>query len=122
MFTVPPGGTNGGALYTVAWPLLVWVREKAPQAPLSPQVTVQFTPELLESLVTVAVMPAVSFTPSEVGGVWLKVIAGEEELEEHETNPPAIKAKIGTISARDSRIPVKTSSLSGFLWGAAWDY
>jgi hypothetical protein len=121
MFTVPPGGTNGGALYTVACPLLVWVREKLPQAPLSPQVTVQFTPELLESLVTVAVMPAVSFTPSEVGGVWLKVIAGDEELE-HEINPPVSIAKISTISARDSRIPVKTSSLSGFLWGAAWDY
>jgi len=105
MVMVPPGGAAGGAVKTVAAPLAVWVGVKNPHAPARPHVTVQFTPPLLLSLLTVAVIPAVSFTPSVSGGVWLKLILRLEELEQ-EISPAAMKTASADISP-DPRILMK---------------
>jgi hypothetical protein len=71
-------GTAEGAVYTVAVPLGVDVGAKDPQAPAEPQVTVQVTPLLAESLVTTAVKDCVALVVKEAGAAGLNatVIAG----------------------------------------------
>ena len=54
MVTAPPAGTELGAVNTVGAPLAVCVAEKLPQDAAPPHVTVQSTPALAASLVTVA--------------------------------------------------------------------
>ncbi len=65
--TVFPVGTEPGAVKVVAVPLPVAVGLNVPHDEL-PHVTVQFTPALLLSLLTAAVILVVALTASEVGG------------------------------------------------------
>jgi hypothetical protein len=71
MVTVPSDGAGFGAVKTVAWPLIVWVRLSAPQFP-PPQVKVQFAPALLGSFVTLAMIMACAPTARIEGGPSLK--------------------------------------------------
>jgi hypothetical protein len=59
MVTELPAGTAMGDVKVVAMPLAVCVGEKVPHAPVVPQVTVQSTPALPGSLLTVAIKGAV---------------------------------------------------------------
>ena len=61
MVTVLPAGTATGAVKVVVEPLAVCVGEKEPQAGALPQVTVQSTPALAGSLLTVATKGALAF-------------------------------------------------------------
>lgn len=56
--TVLPVGTEAGAVNVVVTPLAVCAGEKVPHAPEVPQVTVQSTPALAVSLLTVAARDA----------------------------------------------------------------
>ena len=56
-----PVGTDVGAVKVVVAPLAVCVGENEPQAPELPQVTVQSTPPLAASLLTVATKAALAF-------------------------------------------------------------
>ena len=61
MVTVLPEGGALGAVYVVGAPLAVCAGEKVPQAPGLPHETVQSTPALEKSLLTVATRDAVWF-------------------------------------------------------------
>src|SRR5215471_16115439 len=63
MVTVLPEGGALGAVYVVGAPLAVCAGENVPQAPGLPQETVQSTPALEKSLLTVATRDAVRFAP-----------------------------------------------------------
>jgi hypothetical protein len=65
-------GTAEGAVKTVLAPLRVFAGLTAPQAPAVPQLTLQVTPALAGSLMTVAVKVAVPLSTTEVAD-WLSV-------------------------------------------------
>ena len=67
MVTVFPLGTAAGAVYVVAVPLAVCVAAIEPQED-PPQVTVQVTPALAESLATTAVILVTALTVSGLAG------------------------------------------------------
>jgi hypothetical protein len=64
--TLLPVGAIRGAVYVADVDVTLLNAPQAP-APLLPQVTDQVTPAFLESLVTVAVSPAVAFVASDAG-------------------------------------------------------
>jgi hypothetical protein len=106
MVTLLPSGMSEGAVKVVEPPLAVCVGLNEPQAPVLPQVAVQSTPSLRESLVTVAATEAVAPAGKASGGavdIVTVIVLGLTEL-----HPDRAKMTAVQVSRRMSLLIVIT--------------